>query len=156
MNDSCHRSDDDSIVSETDTTNSPQLPRCSPCATCPYRVSVESGVWESSEYDKLEQYDDNIAQQVTKGGTRVFSCHQGDGRVCSGWLGHRDPLDLLAVRLGLMDGRLDMSCAEYSTDVPLFETGHDAAEHGRKRIESPSEKAQRDIQKIIKKRGITP
>lgn len=28
-------------------------PRKTPCASCPYRKDVPSGVWEASEYEKL-------------------------------------------------------------------------------------------------------
>ncbi|MCU6480512.1 DUF6283 family protein [Arthrobacter sp. A2-55] len=126
----------------------PAQPRKNPCASCPYREGVPSGVWEASEYEKLWRYDGETFEQDS---VAVFMCHQHDGCVCSGWLGHRDPLDLLAVRLGLMDGRLDGSCAEYSTDVPLFGTGQEAAAHGVKDLQDPSLEAQKVIGKIIRK-----
>lgn len=79
----------------------------------------------------------------------MFHCHQGDGDVCSGWLGHRDPIDLLAVRIGLMDGRLDSSCAEYSTTVPLFASGAEAAAHGMRDMRAPAPAAVDAIRKIV-------
>lgn len=133
----------------------PAEPRVSPCASCPYRRSAPSGIWDSSEYSKLVEYDRDLIEQPAA----AFHCHQGaDARgnhsVCSGWLGHRDPLDMLAVRLGLMDGRLDPSCAEYTTDVPLFGSGAEAAEHGLRDIDSPGEDARAAIAKLVRKRGL--
>jgi hypothetical protein len=85
----------------------------------------------------------------------VFMCHQPDeGDVCSGWLGHREyPEDMLAVRLGIIRGDLDENCLEYSTDVPLFESGAAAAEHGMKRFLDPQEDALSVIRKIDHKQA---
>lgn len=128
--------------------------RKTPCASCPYRKNVPSGVWAAEEYDRLRQYDGEIMEQVVNGGVNVFLCHQGAGDVCSGWLGHRtDPLDLLAVRVGLTDDRLDPTVLDYCTDVPLFESGAAAAAHGKAEIQTPSPKASDTIEKILKKRG---
>ena len=120
-----------------------------PCASCPYRQGVPSGVWDATEYVKLPEYDgDTSGQNVA-----VFMCHQQDGAVCSGWLGHRDPYQLLAVRLGVMSGQLDPSCMDYSTDVPLFSSGAEAAAHGMKNIEHPDRAAEETIRKITTKRA---
>lgn len=124
-----------------------KLPRKSPCASCPYRQNAPSGVWHESEYEKLPHYDGETFEQTS---IAVFSCHQQDGSVCAGWLGHRDPLDLLAVRIGLADGRLDPSCAEYSTEVPLFASGAEAAAHGVAEILEPGPRAQDTIRKILR------
>jgi hypothetical protein len=83
----------------------------------------------------------------------AFSCHHSDGNVCAGWLGHRDPSDLLAVRIGIIRGALAPECAEYTTDVPLFPTGEAAAVHGMREIRTPSEDAQDAIEKIVKIRA---
>lgn len=127
----------------------PACPRKSPCASCPYRKGVPSGVWHESEYDKLPLYDGETWGQST----HAFLCHQGDGDVCSGWLGHRDPYDLLAVRLGVSAGTLDESCLDYRTPVPLFASGAEAGAHGKAQITTPSPKAEATIEKILKKRG---
>ena len=145
----CHEYHDDMVVEVRGS-----LPRKSPCASCPYRKNVPSGVWHEEEYDKLVTYDGDIPEQVEKGGTAAFGCHQGDGSICSGWLGHRDPLDLIAVRLGLSLGNLDSSCANYTTDVPLFATGAEASEHGKREIEKPSPEAIKMSQKIVRKRDL--
>ena len=125
--------------------DTPALPRKNPCASCPYRCGVPSGVWDKSEYEKLTAYDGDIPEQTS---ARVFACHQQDGTVCAGWLGHRDPLDLLAVRIGITDGRLDPSCAEYTTTVPLWPTGAEAARHGSEAIDHTDERAQETIAKL--------
>lgn len=129
--------------------SSPAQPRKSPCASCPYRRNVPSGVWDKSEYEKLPRYDGEIFEQSANA---VFMCHQGCGDVCSGWLGHRDPSELLAVRLGLMSENLDPSCLDYSTTVPLFESGAEAAEHGMKDIDAPRDAAVAVIGKITAKK----
>lgn len=109
---------------------------------------MPSGVWHPSEYAKLPRYDrETFAQPV-----ETFMCHQGDNHVCSGWLGHADPSELLAVRLGIMSGALDPSCAEYTTDVPLFESGAEAAAHGIREVRSPSPAAAAVIGKVVRVR----
>lgn len=129
--------------------SSPASPRKNPCASCPYRKNVPSGIWDKSEYEKLPGYDGDMAEQSSPA---VFMCHQGDGCVCSGWLGHRDPSDLLAVRLGLITGHLDPSCADYRTTVPLFGSGAEAARHGLEQIHEPQPEAVAVIGKIVVKR----
>ncbi len=129
--------------------SNPAKPRPRPCASCPYRLDVPSGVWEAEEYAKLERYDGDAIGQSP----RVFMCHQADGYVCSGWLGHREhPEDLFAVRLAGLAGRLDESCLDYTTDVPLFRSGREAAEHGMASIRRPGEDAVVLISKIERKR----
>jgi hypothetical protein len=125
-------------------------PRPRPCASCPYRRGVPSGVWDASEYEKLPEYDREIGEQPAG----AFGCHQGDGSICAGWLGFGDPLELLAVRLGLMAGRLDESCADYSTDVPLFASGAEAAAHGMRDIERPGRDALETMRKVVRKRDL--
>ena len=128
----------------------PALPRKSPCASCPYRKNVPSGIWDKSEYDKLSRYDGEMHEQTA---TAVFFCHQQDGCVCSGWIAHRDPEDMLAVRLGLMNGEMDLACVDYSTSVELFESGAAAADHGMRDIERPSREAVAVMDKIDRNRS---
>lgn len=132
-------------------TSNGALPRKNPCASCPYRTNVASGIWDESEYSKLPAYDGEMHEQTS---AAVFMCHQGSGEACSGWLGHRDPTDMLAVRLGLMRGDLDPSCADYATTVPLFESGADAAAHGMEKISEPGEDARAVIGKIIRSKAV--
>ena len=131
-----------------------QTVRKTPCASCPYRRDVPSGVWAPSEYAKLLSYDGEPAgQALAEGGLRIFGCHQGDGQVCAGWAGHRDqPADLLAIRIGVINGQLDPSVLTYRTSVPLFATGAEAAEHGMRDCAEPSAEAVTTAGKIIKVR----
>jgi len=124
------------------------VPRTRPCASCPYRRDVPSGVWESTEYDKLPLYDGDTAYQSPA----AFMCHQQDGHVCSGWLGYRPAYDLLAVRLGVSTGSVDPSCLDYTTDVPLWPTGHEAQAHGLRDVQKPSPDAQRVMGKVLRTR----
>lgn len=127
-------------------------PRKTPCASCPFRARVASGIWSAEEYAKLPTYDGETFEQNEK----IFFCHQDEAdEVCAGWLGHTDPTELLAVRIGLMIGRLDPSCAEYSTEVELFSSGTEAAVHGITNITDPGPEARTAIEKIARKRGLT-
>lgn len=127
--------------------------RKTPCASCPYRQNVPSGVWEAGEYERLKAYDGDIAEQAEKGAFRVFGCHQDDigSELCAGWVGHREhPADLLALRLS----RAEADVFEYHTDVELFASGEEAAQHGMQDIEAPSDRAQATIEKIVRKRNL--
>lgn len=125
-------------------------PRKNPCASCPYRTGVPSGVWHPEEYAKLPEYDGETFEQSPQ----VFKCHQGDGQVCSGWLAHREPYELLAVRLGVLSGTLAPECLDYETDVPLFPSGAAAAAHGMRDIENPGIEAEIVMKKISRKRRL--
>lgn len=81
-------------------------------------------------------------------------CHlDGEKHVCAGWLGHAEPSELLAVRIGIIRGDLHPACAEYETDVPLFESGAAAAAHGTRDIYAPSEAAVSTIEKVTRARA---
>ncbi len=128
----------------------PARARPRPCATCPYRRDVASGVWDAEEYAKLPGYDGDTWAQ-TPG---WFGCHGDEGvSVCSGWLGYRDPTELLAVRLGVVSGALDPSVLDYATDVELFASGAEAAAHGMAAIEAPGDDAAEAIRKITAARA---
>lgn len=121
-----------------------------PCPTCPYRLDVASGVWDAEEYAKLPDYDGDTWAQPPA----WFGCHGDEGvSVCSGWLGHQDPTELLAVRLGVASGTLDPSVLDYTTDVELFASGAEAAAHGVAEIEAPGEDAAEAIRKIMAARA---
>jgi hypothetical protein len=130
----------------------PPLPAASPCGSCPYRRDVPSGVWHRSEYEKLPQFDQPTPLQPIG----VFLCHQVDGRICAGWAGCHDMTHSLGVRLALLASALDPDEADalydYTTPVPLFTSGREAAEHGLADVEHPSPAARRTAQKIMKRR----
>ena len=128
-----------------------------PCASCPYRRDVPSGVWAVSEYEKLAAYDRDTADQPSA----LFMCHQNDGssdqsRLCSGWVGCHGE-ELLALRLALMAGDIDgdtfTECVDYVSPTPLFESGRAAAQHGVAGIDAPSDDACAAIAKIRRRRS---
>lgn len=129
----------------------PPAPR--PCASCPYRVDVPSGVWDASEYAKLPDYDNDTMGQPTS----VFLCHQVNGRACAGWAGCHDMTHSLGLRFAISTGAVDESTADaildYTTDVPLFTSGREAADHGMARVQDPDDDAQRAMNKITRRRA---
>ena len=127
--------------------------RKTPCASCPYRRDVPSGVWAESEYEKLRGYDGSIQEQAEAEAFGVFNCHQGDGQVCAGWAGCHDMSNNLAVRLAAR-GRNIAPLLEYTTTVPLFSSGNEAADHGEADIGHPSEDAMDTADKIARVREL--
>jgi Family of unknown function (DUF6283) len=123
------------------------------CQSCPYRQDVPSGVWSAEEYAKLREYDNETWLQPHA----VFQCHQTGpqdraARLCAGWVGCHGQ-ELIALRLGIASGTLDPSVMAYETDVPLFASGADAAEHGEADIDCPGEEARALMAKIVASRA---
>lgn len=90
----------------------------------------------------------------------LFLCHQTSAvdprsRLCSGWVGCHGS-ELLALRLGAVTGRLDAETVaevfDYSTSVPLFASGAEAAAHGIRDVEQPGAAALAAITKIAARR----
>lgn len=131
----------------------PPAPR--PCASCPYRVDVPSGVWHEDEYAKLPPYDEPTPCQPTG----VFLCHQVNGRACAGWAGCHDMTHNLAIRIAESTGDMTPEHADeirdYTTDVALFATGRQAADHGMRDVENPTLDAARTLHKIVRRRATT-
>lgn len=116
-----------------------------PCATCPYRKDVPSGVWHHDEYERLRKFDDE--PRADNLGT--FLCHQtnvcGKEIACKGWLMvHRESV---AVRLAMLRGHIDES-AFSPTDVALHDSGNAAADFGQRDIERPRRTALKVMQKL--------
>ncbi|MDG4834167.1 DUF6283 family protein [Solwaraspora sp. WMMD1047] len=125
-------------------------PASAPCGTCPYRRDVPSGLWDAAEYAKLPGYDAPTALQPPG----LFLCHQADGRVCGGWAGCHDGESLLALRLAAlrgMDPREVAATRDYTTTVPLFGSGQEAAAHGMARVDDPDPIARRMIDRLTAK-----
>jgi hypothetical protein len=124
----------------------PPAPR--PCASCPYRRDVPSGVWHREEYAKLRRYDAPTGEQPPG----VFLCHTAPGRVCAGWAGCHDGVHLLALRFALMLGTMTAddvdATIDYVSPVPLFSSGAQAADHGEAEIADPSVSAVKAMAKI--------
>lgn len=134
----------------------PPAPR--PCASCPYRRDVPSGVWAPEEYQKLPAYDRDTMGQPPQ----VFLCHQagrGDdrARVCAGWAGCHDTGNLLALRFAAITGSMAPESVgatlDYESPVPLFSSGAEAARHGLAEVDRPGEHAARAMAKIARRRG---
>jgi len=125
------------------------LPASNPCGSCPYWRDVPSEVWDASEYDKLPRYDAATADQPA----RLFLCHQQqDGRICAGWAGCHDMDHNLAARVAVLDGQLTsdeyQQLLDYTTRVPLFDSGQAAAEHGRADESNPGQRARQMARKL--------
>lgn len=111
--------------------------RPKPCAACPYRCDVPSGVWAHEEYEKLRDYDAPTMHQPLAG----FACHSTPEMYCNGWAivhtsrGHEN--DLLALRFA--------PCEVPAPVVALFDSGSAAADHGQAEIDAPSTEAQDKI-----------
>lgn len=119
--------------------------RAQPCAACPYRKDVPSGVWELDEYLKLIKYDSETWAQPTQ----VFACHATPEFLCNGWAvchsNRGGDHELLALRLH------QESVPERLEKTPLFNSGTDAAIHGLRDIAKPSRKAI-EIMDMLKQR----
>lgn len=128
-------------------------PRKNPCATCPMRRDVPSGVWAASEYDKLTGYDGQTWEQTQPG---VFLCHQGNHEICAGWAGVIDADESLALRLApKLDPEVDVQAIrDYTTAVPLFGSFAEAAAHGKASIEDPPPEAMIAVAKVAKTRQL--
>lgn len=128
-------------------------PRERPCSTCPYRLGVPSGIWAAEEYEALEKYDGDTGQQADAGAFAVLFCHLLGGQVCAGWAGCHDMEENLAIRLAhrLVDVA---ACCDYTTTVPLFGSGAEAAAHGKRDIARPSAAALDAREKLIQARRL--
>lgn len=126
-----------------------QGPAKRPCGSCPYRRDVPSGVWHRSEYEKLPRYDGETWDQPVG----AFFCHQQDGHLCAGWVGCHDMEETMALRppffqMNGLEPEDVQAALDYECPVPLFESGQEAADHGMRDLESPSEKAVKTGAKI--------
>ena len=118
--------------------------RSQPCSACPYRCDVPSGVWSHDEYEKLRPYDEPTADQPFE----AFGCHATPDKICHGWaVVHTNrgrPYDLLALRI---IGSPEIP----SITVPLFASGNEAADHGQRDIEEPSDEARETVDRLTRK-----
>lgn len=121
-----------------------------PCKSCPYRLDVPSGVWHEDEYAKLPKYDGDIIDQLQAGASRLFMCHQQDGSLCAGWIAAHGSHNLLAMRLH--GGGVTSAAWDYECPVAVFESGAEAATHGRAEIPSPGLRATRTIKRLARVR----
>jgi Family of unknown function (DUF6283) len=118
--------------------------RSESCTACPYRRDVPSGVWAAKEYDKLADYDAPIGEQPVG----AFMCHATPEVFCHGWAVVQDRQSnghVLALRLDPPENDIPPE------GVPLFSSGTEAAEHGKRDIENPSEEAKAIAQRLMGK-----
>jgi hypothetical protein len=93
-------------------------------------------------------YDGSIAEQAMAGATAAFFCHQQDGNLCAGWVGCHDMHETLAIRLH--PGVDRVAVVGYQSPVPLFASGAEAAEHGKREINTPGAAARRKISQLVR------
>ena len=117
-----------------------------PCPSCPYRRDIPSGIWAAEEYDKLPQYDGDVPDQLAAEALGLFHCHQRTGELCAGWVGCHDMDNNLAVRISRED--IDPAVFGYVSPVPLFASGAEAAEHGKRDLEAPGAAARRKASQL--------
>jgi Family of unknown function (DUF6283) len=121
--------------------------RSESCTACPYRRDVPSGVWAASEYDKLADYDGETFDQPVG----VFHCHATTEFICHGWavVHGRQEHDLLGLRLLAGMGGFDFAqLDEVEEHAPLFSSGAEAAEHGKRDIKNPSAAAKEVVRRL--------
>lgn len=115
-----------------------------PCVACPYKKDVPSGVWAEEEYDKLPLYDAETPAQPFE----PFACHAAPDHYCHGWaVCHSNrgrPFELISLRLA---GVTDIPDA----GVPLFSSGQEASDHGKRNIERPGEDARLTQERLLKR-----
>lgn len=123
-------------------------PAAAPCASCPYRRDVPSGIWDESEYAKLLRYDGATWEQDPA----LFLCHQQNGRACAGWVGCHEMSDNLALRLASARGDVDVDeFLDYVSPIPLFGSGAEASAHGLAEVELPGAPACKAIERLERK-----
>lgn len=119
--------------------------RTQACAACPYRRDVASGVWAAEEYDKLVAYDAPTAEQPIA----TFQCHATPDFYCHGWAvvhsNRGSAYELLALRFALLRGPVGQIP---EPAVPLFESGAEAAEHGKRSIAKPTRRARKTMDRL--------
>lgn len=122
--------------------------RSQPCFACPYRRDVPSGVWSAEEYDKLAEYDAPTVEQPVS----FFGCHATPDHVCHGWAvvhgKQTDDRACMGLRLlEILFGPVTVPEA----GVPLFNSGAEAAEHGKRDIARPSKAAKAAAARLMRK-----
>jgi Family of unknown function (DUF6283) len=78
----------------------------------------------------------------------MLFCHGTPELVCAGWAAVHGSQRSLGLRVAALRGHDVTAVLEYRTDVPLFASGHEAAEHGRSGIEDPGEDARQAVGKV--------
>lgn len=119
-----------------------------PCPSCPYRLDVPSGIWDASEYDKLPVFDLGTGEQALAGASAPFHCHSTPALLCAGWAGCHDMAENLAIRMNIRV--IDPAVFDYVSPVPLFTSGAEAAEHGKRDLPAPGPEAVRKARQLLR------
>lgn len=114
-----------------------------PCNTCPYRRDTPVGIWHQGEYDKLPQWDEQMAF------AGIFLCHNNPSGLCRGWVEVHNRN--MAVRIAMAQVEWNESNLK-PTKVPLYRSGSEARRAGLKGIRRPNDKARQSIQKLLARR----
>jgi len=96
----------------------------------------------------VEELQQVIGEQLAKGAVQLFDCHQRDRNLCAGWVGVRGAHELLAMRLHA--DKVHPSVWRYESPVPLFASGQEACDHGKRELVKPGEIAGRMIKRLLK------
>lgn len=114
-----------------------------PCSTCPYRRDVPSGIWDREEYEKLPQWDHEMAFAGT------FLCHTDPAAICRGWMEVHERN--MSVRLAMF--RVEWTEANRKpTKIPLYRSGLAAMRAGLRALARPSGDAKKAITSILERR----
>lgn len=120
--------------------------RSQPCSACPYRQDVPSGVWGPHEYEKLAQYDAPTSEQPFV----PFACHATPEHLCHGWAvvhaNRGNEFYPVALRIQGIDPDQIPEAA-----VPMFGSGQEACDHGKRDIDNPSQEAVEVIDRLMGK-----
>lgn len=134
-----------------------------PCPTCPYRRDTPVGIWHAEEYHKLATYDEpdymELRERFLAGEPVVqpdpplslFLCHHSTmGRsetlLCRGWL--TVARESIAVRIGLMQGKISLEQADAPVRAALYGSGSEARDAGLAGIENPPEATLAAIERL--------
>lgn len=126
-------------------------PDPAPCVDCPYRRDAPSGLWAAAEYDMLPAYDKPFPYQPQA----AFACHKQTTALCAGWVGCHGADNLIALRFITMAQLISpeewTATMDYTPDprVPLFSSGKEAADHGKRDIEAPAPEAVKRADKLL-------
>lgn len=96
----------------------------------------------------------DVPEQIENGAFGLFDCHATPDFLCAGWVACHDMRNNLAMRL--TRGEVDDQVYDYESPVPLFSSGMEAAELGKREIKNPSERAKakgRQIRMVRERRG---
>jgi len=96
--------------------------RSSPCAECPWRRDAPIGAFPVEAYQHSARTCYDMAGHM-------FACHMAGAtkpQTCAGFLLSRGAAHNLAVRMAMIEGRLDLDAV--ASDVPLYASYQEMAE----------------------------